>query len=140
MSAADVSSTPPLPNPSRSQHSRSGGGAAERLAIELGGQTAEEVARRLRVLGHRTRVALVVELAAGARSVNDLAMAAGLDPAAASKHLRELQRASMVVRRREGTRAIYALADATALKVLLLVARSVHAEAARIAAALRISP
>lgn len=64
----------------------------------------------------------------------------GIDPAAASKHLRELQRASMVVRRQDGTHAIYALADATALKVLLLVARTVHAEAARIAAALHASP
>lgn len=97
------------------------------------------MARRLRVLGHPTRLALVVELAAGARHVGELAALTGLDPAAASKHLRELQRASVVVRRQEGTHAIYALADASALKVLLLVARGVHAEAARISAALRVT-
>ena len=92
------------------------------------------------MLGHPTRLALVVELAAGSRSVAGLAGAMGIDPAAASKHLRELQRASMVVRRQEGIHAIYALGDATAVKVLLLVARTVHAEAARIAAALHASP
>lgn len=83
------------------------------------------------------RLALVIELAAGSRSVTELAGATGLEPAAASKHLRELQRAALVVRRQVGTHAIYALPDATSLKVLLLVARTVHAEAARVAAALR---
>jgi len=111
--------------------------AAERIAAELGGDVAEEVSRRLRVLGNPTRVALIVELAAGPRSVAELAATCGLDPAAASKHLRELQRASMVCRRQDGTHAIYALVDATVLKVLLMVARSVHGDAARITAALR---
>lgn len=95
------------------------------------------MARRLKVLGHPTRLALVVELAFGSRSVAEIAAATELDPAAASKHLRELQRASIVVRRQDGTRAIYALTDTTSLKVLLLVARTVHAEAGRIAATLR---
>jgi len=48
----------------------------------------------------------------------------GLEPAAASKHLRELQRASMVLRRQDGIHANYALVDATVLKVLLMVARA----------------
>lgn len=110
---------------------------AARIAEELAGETAEVVARRLRVLGHPTRIELVVELAAGPRNVSELAVATGLDPAAASKHLCELQRASLVVRRQDGTHAIYALADTTALKVLLLTARTVRADAARITAALR---
>ena len=80
---------------------------------------------------------MVVELAAGARNVAELASAVGLDPAAASKHLGELQRASIVVRRQEGTHAVYALAGTTALKVLLLMARAVHADADRLAGALR---
>lgn len=126
--------------PSNRRPARNGSAAAaERVAAELAGETAGEVGRRLRVLGHPTRVALVVELAAGARRVAELAEVMGIDPAAASKHLRELQRASVVIRSQEGTHAIYALADLTALKVLLLVARSVHAEAARIAATLRVS-
>lgn len=45
----------------------------------------------------------------------------------------------MVVRRQDGTHAIYALADATAVKVVLLVARAIHVEAARVTAALRAS-
>jgi len=109
---------------------------AQRIAAELDARTAEEVGRRLRVLGHPTRIALVVELAAGPRSVAEVAAATGLEPAAASKHLRELQRASVVVRGQDGTQAIYALVDATVLKVLLTLARTVHAEAVRIAAAL----
>jgi DNA-binding transcriptional ArsR family regulator len=113
------------------------GNVAERIAAEFAGGMTDEVARRLRVLGHPTRVALVIELAAGSRSVAALAVATGLDPAVASKHLRELQRASIVQRRQDGTHAIYALADATALKVLLLVARTARADAARITAALR---
>lgn len=111
--------------------------AAERLSAELAGATAEEVARRLRVLGHPARLGLVVELASGPRSVAELAVGTGLDPAAASKHLRELLRASLVVRHQDGTHAIYALADVVALKVLLLMARSVKADAERIAATLR---
>jgi len=39
--------------------------------------------------------------------------------------------------RQDGTHAIYALVDATVLKVLLMVARAVHADAARMTAALR---
>lgn len=112
--------------------------AAARVAAELPPDVADEVSRRLRVLGHPTRLALVVELAAGPRSVSDLALACGLDPAVASKHLRELQRASMVRRRQNGTHAIYALVDATVLRVLLMVARAVRADAARISAALRV--
>ncbi len=112
---------------------------AERIAAELAGGTADEVVRRLRVLGHPTRIALIVELAAGARSVGELAVAVGIDAAAASKHLRELQRVSVVVRRQDGTHAIYALADTTALKVTLLLARSARADATRVAAALRVS-
>jgi DNA-binding transcriptional ArsR family regulator len=113
--------------------------AAERIAAELPADVADEVSRRLRVLGDPTRVALVVELAAGPRSVADLAATCGLDPAAASKHLRELQRASMVCRRQDGTHAIYALVDTTVLKVLLMVARAVHADAAPVTAALRVA-
>jgi len=111
--------------------------AAEQIGTLLAGATSEEVARRLRVLGHPTRLALVAQLAAGPRNVTELAAAIELDPAAASKHLRELQRASAVVRRQEGTHAIYALPDATALKILLLVASTVHADAERVTSALR---
>lgn len=118
---------------------RTAAGVADRIAGELAGGTAEEVARRLRVIGNPTRLELIIELAAGPRSVAELAEAAGLDAAAASKHLCELQRASIVTRRKDGTHAIYSLADATALKVLLLVARRVHADAERIAAVLRAS-
>jgi len=114
--------------------------AAQRIAAELPADVADEVSRRLRVLGHPTRVALVVELAAGPRSVAALAATCGLDAAAASKHLRELQRASMVLRRQDGTHAIYALVDATVLKVLLMMGRAVHADAGRVTAALRVAP
>jgi DNA-binding transcriptional ArsR family regulator len=110
---------------------------AARIAAELAGGTADEVARRLRVLGHPTRLALIVQLAAGPSNVTDLASVTELDPAAASKHLCELQRASLVVRRQEGTHAVYALAGTTALKVMLLMARGVHADADRVAGALR---
>lgn len=131
--------------PSRSQRDEASGGrsrstaVAQRVAAELPAEVADEVSRRLRVLGHPTRVALIVELAAGPRSVAELAAICKLDPAAASKHLRELQRASLVRRRQDGTHAIYSLIDATVLKVLLMVARAVHADAARLAAALRAS-
>jgi len=103
---------------------RASAGTAERIAAELAGATGEEVAHRLRVLGHPTRVALIVGLASGPQTVAELAAAVGLEPAAASKHLRELQRASMVLRRQDGIHANYALVDATVLKVLLMVARA----------------
>jgi DNA-binding transcriptional ArsR family regulator len=138
MSAFETSSAPHGRGDDAFGRSRASA-AAQRIAAELPADVADEVARRLRVLGHPTRVALVVELAAGPRSVAELAATCGLDPVAASKHLRELQRASMVVRRQDGTHAIYALVDATVLKVLLMVARAVHADAARMTAALRVA-
>lgn len=136
MSALDTSSGRPVHGNTASGR-RTPGAAAERVAAELPADVANEVSRRLRVLGHPTRVALIVELAAGPRSVAELAETCGLDPAAASKHLRELQRASMVRRRQDGTHGIYALVNATVLKVLLMVVRSVHGDAARMTAALR---
>lgn len=138
MSATHVSATEQTRDGRRSAVNGSSAAAA-RVAAELAGGTAEEVARRLRVLGRPTRLELIIALAAGPRSVGELAEIAGLDPAAASKHLCELQRASMVTRRQDGTHAIYRLPDTTALKVMLLFARSVHADAARIAGALRVS-
>lgn len=110
---------------------------AQRLAGEFSADTTDEVARRLRVLGHPTRVTLLLELVAGRRNVTELAAATGLDPAAASKHLCELQRASYVLRRQEGTHAVYALAGTSSLKVLLLLARAVRADAERVQGVLR---
>lgn len=92
------------------------------------------------MLGHPDRLALVALLATRSLTVAELAARAELDPASASKHLRELYRAGLLVRQQRGTTAIYALSDAAAVKAVLLLARSAHGQAERRARLLRAVP
>lgn len=85
----------------------------------------ELAARRLRVLGHPIRLQLFEVLANGARSVTDLARILDVEHQLVSKHLSELLRCDVVVRRQEGNFALYSLPDALTLKAVALVCRSV---------------
>jgi DNA-binding transcriptional ArsR family regulator len=71
------------------------------------------VAGQFRALAEPTRLALLQALRAGTKSVMELAEGAGLSHANASKHLLVLAAAGFVVRREQGTRSIYTLADRT---------------------------
>lgn len=86
----------------------------EALTPEL----AELIARRFSVLGEPTRVRLLnVMHARGEASVGDLVDAVGGSQANVSKHLGLLLGERMVSRRREGTRAIYRIADPTLIRL-----------------------
>lgn len=73
----------------------------------------EAVAEQFRALSEPTRLRLLQLLREGPHSVSELAERAGLSHANASKHLLVLAGAGFASRREEGTKAVYALADAT---------------------------
>lgn len=93
----------------------------------------EVAARRLRTLGHPLRLELIEVLANGPRSITDLARLLGEQHHLVSKHLSELLRCDVVVRRQEGTFAVYSLPNALTLKAVALVYRSVIDDRARLA-------
>ncbi|MGI5127679.1 ArsR/SmtB family transcription factor [Pseudonocardia sp. CA-107938] len=63
-------------------------------------------------LADGTRRAMVAELAAGERSVSELAAAHPISLAAASKHVTVLERAGILTRRKEGRRQVCRLQPA----------------------------
>jgi ArsR family transcriptional regulator len=70
-------------------------------------------------LGHAHRLEVLEHLGQGERSVEDLAAAAGLTFANASRHLQILRRASLVASRRDGKRVLYRLAGEDEVIALL---------------------
>lgn len=69
--------------------------------------------RRLRAIGQPLRVLLVVALERrGEASVSELAVEAGISRFEASQHLAVLRDSGVVVRRKDGRRQLYRLADA----------------------------
>jgi DNA-binding transcriptional ArsR family regulator len=81
---------------------------------DLTPQLAEIIARRFAVLGDPTRLRLINLLhATGEASVSELVAATGGTQANISKHLGVLLGERMVFRRREGSRALYRIADPT---------------------------
>ena len=70
-------------------------------------------------LGHAHRLELLEQIAQGARSVDDLAEAAQLTVANASRHLQLLRRARLVEAARHGKRVFYRLAGDVAVVSLL---------------------
>lgn len=86
-----------------------------------------QFARLAKALGNGKRLELVDLLAQGERSVETLALQAGMGLTTVSAHLQALRRVHVVTTRREGTRVYYRLAgdDIVALYALL---RSVAAD------------
>ncbi len=81
---------------------------------DLTPELAELVARRFAVLGEPTRLRLLNLMhAQGEISVGELVETTGGTQANVSKHLGVLLRERMVRRRREGSRALYSIADPT---------------------------
>jgi DNA-binding transcriptional ArsR family regulator len=71
----------------------------------------ELIAQRFRVLGEPMRIRLLDRLREGEASVNDLADATGASQQNVSKHLGVLLAAGVVSRRKDGTHALYSIAD-----------------------------
>jgi len=72
---------------------------------------AERVAQTMQALATPSRVRILAQLREGERAVGDLALAAGLEPSAASHQLRLLRTLGFVVGRRRGRHVVYALHD-----------------------------
>src|ERR687897_1313761 len=72
---------------------------------------AEELAETLKALGSPGRLRLLTELVDGERTVERLAVAAGLSLSATSHHLRLLRSLRLVRARRDGRHVFYSLHD-----------------------------
>jgi rhodanese-related sulfurtransferase/DNA-binding transcriptional ArsR family regulator len=80
-----------------------------------------QFARIGRALANSHRVEVLDLLAQGERSVEVLAMRAGMSVGLASSHLQALRRAGLVVSRRDGTRIVYRLAGDDVYELLAAV-------------------
>jgi DNA-binding transcriptional ArsR family regulator len=79
---------------------------------QLSAEQVTLVALRSRALGDGTRVRIVNVLARGEQPVRSIATALSSEPSAVSKHLQVLFHAGLVLRRREASTVVYAIADA----------------------------
>ena len=87
-------------------------------------ENAAQAARLLRALANERRLLLLCDLvAAGEKSVNDLAGTVGLSQSALSQHLALLRDEGLVATRRVGTTIYYRLADPKAEAVLKVLHR-----------------
>jgi len=82
------------------------------------------VAARFRVLGEAARLAILVALQDGARSVTELAEAIGRSQPNVSQHLASLTRAGLVASRRKGNRVYYRTADPHVARICRVVCDS----------------
>jgi len=77
----------------------------------------EMIAQRFRVIGDPMRIRLLERLRRGEASVQELTDAVGGSQQNVSKHLATLYGAGIVDRRKDGTRTLYAIADATVFEL-----------------------
>ena len=82
------------------------------------------IARQFRTLGEPYRLRLLQELQAGEKTVNEMVDALEGNQPNVSKHLKVLNDAGLVSRRKEGTSVVYGISDPTALKLCQLVSRN----------------
>lgn len=124
-----------VPSGSRPARAGSGGRAlVERTAAaaSLPEPLLEQAARRLRTLGHPTRLRLIGLLIGGPRSVTDLAKALDVRRDLVSKHLGELLNVGAVRRAQEGNFALYALTDAVTPQLVALACDAAKRDAVRL--------
>jgi DNA-binding transcriptional ArsR family regulator len=92
-------------------------------------QFLEMMAERFRLLGDATRMAIVrCLLKEGEQNVGRVVEATGRGQANVSKHLKQLHRAGMVSRRKEGLQVYYQLSDPVVEKLCRLVCESLLEE------------
>jgi DNA-binding transcriptional ArsR family regulator len=87
---------------------------------------ARSVADRFRLLGDPTRLRLIDLLRDGERTVGSLAKDLGCTQANTSKQLALMAEAGVLVRRREGLRCFYAVADPSVFALCDLVCESLR--------------
>ncbi len=92
------------------------------------------LAKYFRVLGDRTRLRILELIAAGERSVGDLAAELGEPQPKVSNHLKCLRWCGFVATRREHRTIFYALADERVARVIKLGRALLHENAEHVAA------
>lgn len=97
----------------------------------------EVIAQRFRVIGDPTRIRLLDLLRGEELSVGQLTERLQTSQQNASKHLGVLHRAGIVSRRKQGTTALYAIADATVLELCEQVCGGLHVQMSELEALLR---
>ena len=90
-------------------------------------ETLELLARRFKLLSHPDRLTILMHLCRSERSVTELRKITGLGQANLSRQLALLDAGGLVRRRAEGTRAFYALADATLPEICGVATRGLAA-------------
>ena len=93
---------------------------------------AELIAQRLRVIGDPIRIRTLDVLRDGERSVAEIADALGTSQQNTSKHLGVLLQAGIVSRRKVGTSAFYAVADAGVYELCEQVCGGLQAQLAEL--------
>jgi DNA-binding transcriptional ArsR family regulator len=86
----------------------------------------ELVAQRFRLLGEPMRIRLLDRLRAGEASVQELCEATGASQQNVSKHLGLLHGAGVVMRRKDGNRVLYAIADPSVFDLCEHVCGALH--------------
>lgn len=103
--------------------------------MDLTPELADLIARRFAALGEPTRLRLLNLMhERGQASVAELVEATGSSQANVSKHLRVMLRERMVSRRREGSYAIYRIADPALMALCDQVCASVRDQLRELAA------
>lgn len=83
------------------------------------------VAQRFKALGEPARLALLVALQQGERSVSELVEATGRGQPNVSQHLKELVHAGLVAPRRDGNHVFYRIVDRHLLRICSAVCKSI---------------
>ncbi len=81
----------------------------------------EKIAGNFRALSEPTRLAILQELKAGPKTVNELVEAVGLSQANVSKQLSVLREVGFLDRKQRGTQAIYSIGDEMVMELCALV-------------------
>ena len=93
---------------------------------ELTPEMIARVAQRLRALADERRIALLLRLRRGEANVGTLSTDCGLNQASCSKHLSVLRQVGLIDVRREGTQAIYRVADVSVFDLCAIVCDGVR--------------
>jgi DNA-binding transcriptional ArsR family regulator len=86
----------------------------------------ELVAARFRAMGEPLRLRILQQLENGERSVSALAASVDATQPNVSKHLKVLQDAGLLMRRRQGNSAYYAIADPMVFELCEMICSRLH--------------
>ncbi len=89
----------------------------------------EKIAANFRALSEPTRLAILQELKAGPKTVNELVGAVGLSQANVSKQLSVLREAGFLAREQRGTQAFYSIGDEMVMQLCALVCDRLNKQA-----------